>query len=86
MQRLLAGLYAFGMRWLIQNERTLRMIYSGISGAIGKSGWNPWGILISWYRYTEVASKHARHYVYKMDTCRLSEIRFDNSRYLSELG
>ena len=35
---------------------------------------------------TKVASRHARHYVYKMDTCRLSEIRFDNSRYLSELG
>jgi hypothetical protein len=27
------------------------MIYSGISGAIGKSDWNPWGILISWYRW-----------------------------------
>jgi hypothetical protein len=51
MRRLFAGCYALDMRWIFQNERTLRMIYSGISGAIGKSGWNPWGILISWYRW-----------------------------------
>ncbi|MFY8053020.1 MAG: hypothetical protein ACOVP2_10405 [Armatimonadaceae bacterium] len=44
------------MRWLLQNERTLRMVYSAISGAIGKSGWNPWGILINWYRWSVYAA------------------------------
>ena len=43
--------YARTMRWLIHNERNIRIIYAGITGALGRSGWHPWLVVLGYYRW-----------------------------------